>query len=53
VVQIIRESDAIGQAHDEARAFVGEALADLAPLPDDPARDALADLARYVTERTF
>jgi len=53
VVRLIRESDAIEQAHDEARGFVGKALADLATLPDTPTRDALADIARYVTERTF
>ncbi len=53
VVQIIRESDAIGQAHDEARAFVDKALANLDALPAAPARDALADVARYVVERTF
>ena len=53
VVQIIRESDAIGQAHDEARAFVDKALADLDRLPAIPERDALADIGRYVVERTF
>jgi geranylgeranyl pyrophosphate synthase len=53
VVQIIRQSDAIGQAHDEARGFIDRALADLDALPAIPARDALADVARYVTERTF
>jgi geranylgeranyl pyrophosphate synthase len=53
VVAIIRDSDAIGQAHDEARAFVDKALADLETLPPGPHRDALADVARYVVERTF
>jgi geranylgeranyl pyrophosphate synthase len=53
VVQIIRNSDAIGQAHDEARAFVDKALADLKALPSAPHRNALADVARYVVERTF
>jgi len=53
VVQLVRNSDAITQAHDEARAFIDQALADLATLPDAPAREALADLARYVAERTF
>ena len=53
VVQMVRESDAIDRALDEARAFVDDALADLEPLPAIPARDALADVARYVVERTF
>ena len=53
VVAIIRDSDAIQQAHDEARTFVGKALADLEALPDIPERDALADIAHYVVERTF
>ncbi|HEY81092.1 MAG TPA: polyprenyl synthetase family protein [Anaerolineae bacterium] len=53
VVQMVRESDAIDQALEEARAFVDEAMADLESLPAIPARDALADVARYVVERTF
>jgi len=53
VVLLVRDSDAIEQAHDEARAFVDKALADLEALPPAPHRDALADVARYVVERTF
>ncbi len=53
VVGMIRESDAIDQARAEAQAFVDQALADLAGLPPIPAREALADLARYVVERHF
>ncbi len=53
VVQMVRNSDAIEQAHDEARAFVEQALADLDALPALPARDALIDVARYVVERTY
>ncbi len=53
VVQLIRDSDAIEQAHDEARVFVEKALTDLAALPAIPEREALATVARYVVERTF
>jgi geranylgeranyl pyrophosphate synthase len=53
VVALIRDSDAIAQAHDEARTFIDAALADLEDLPAIVERDALADIARYVVERTF
>ena len=53
VVTIIRNSDAIEQAHGEARAFVNKALDSLETLPPGPHRDALGDVARYVVERTF
>ena len=53
VVQIVRESDAIAQSQDEARAFIDEALADLEALPPAPHREAMADIARYVVKRTF
>jgi geranylgeranyl pyrophosphate synthase len=53
VVQQVRNSDAIAQAHDEARSFIDRALENLQALPASPQRTALADLARYVVERTF
>ncbi len=53
VVRIIRESDAIPQAQEEARGFIHRALADLQLLPPGPHRDALADIARYVVDRTY
>jgi len=53
VVQMVRESEAIAQAHDEARAFIARALEDLAELPPTAHRRALADIAHYVVERTF
>ncbi|NOZ50719.1 MAG: polyprenyl synthetase family protein [Chloroflexi bacterium] len=53
VVRLIRESDAIPQAHAEARSFSEKAIAELMALPSAPQRDALADVARYVVEREF
>lgn len=53
VVALVRESDAIEQALEEARDFVNRALDDLTTLPAIPARAALADVARYVVERRF
>lgn len=53
IIQLIRESDAISQAHDEACSYSEKALADLMTLPPIPHRDALADVARYVVERKY
>ncbi len=53
VVQLIRSSDAIPQAHAEARSFSEKAIAELTALPAGPHRQALADIARYVVEREF
>lgn len=53
VVQLIRESDAIPQAHAEARAFSDKAIAELQVFPDSLQRQALIDVARYVVEREF
>ncbi|RME81961.1 MAG: hypothetical protein D6775_12180 [Caldilineae bacterium] len=53
VVRMVRDSDAIGRARDEAVSFVEQAIAALAPLPPGPHHDALNDIARYVVEREF
>lgn len=53
VVELIRDSDAIQQAQDEARDFSKKAIANLSALPPAPYRDALVELADYVVERKF
>ncbi|NPA27040.1 MAG: polyprenyl synthetase family protein [Chloroflexi bacterium] len=53
LVERIRSSGAIARAAEQARAHVAQALAALEALPASPEREALAELARYVTERTF
>ncbi len=50
-VTLIRESDAIEAAKEEARQFVAQAQQDLEILPDVPARAALRELADFVVER--
>jgi len=51
LVHAVRESAAIEEALNEARAFVVDAQAALAQLPDIPARRSLHALADYVVER--
>lgn len=53
VVQMIRTSDAIGEARKEAEQFVTAAIASLSSLPASPQREALEDIAHYVVERDF
>jgi geranylgeranyl pyrophosphate synthase len=50
-VQAIRESDIPQESYEMARGFCAAALAALAALPEDPARQALHDLTDYVLER--
>lgn len=52
LVESIRRSDAIQLAMDEAASHVENALAALAPFPASVEREALADLARYVIDRS-
>ena len=51
VVQAVRDSDAVGQALNEAKAYIGRAQAALAPMPDNEYRRALSDLAEYFVSR--
>ncbi|HEY64066.1 MAG TPA: polyprenyl synthetase family protein [Caldilineae bacterium] len=50
-VALIRDSDAIRLAQEEARDFIARAREALKTLPDVPAREVLADLADFVVER--
>ncbi|MDP9383316.1 MAG: polyprenyl synthetase family protein [Chloroflexota bacterium] len=50
-LQLVRDSDAVRLAHDEARKLVDEACAALLELPSGEARNALYDLGEYVLER--
>jgi geranylgeranyl pyrophosphate synthase len=51
VVRAVRASGAIGQALDEAKAYVARAQDNLAGLPDNLYRRALSDLAEYFVSR--
>ncbi len=53
LVEAIRESEAIAQAHAEAVSLVEEATTLLADFPDRPERYALAELAQYIVNRTY
>ncbi len=53
LVSRIRASDAIARASAMAREHIAQARRALESLPPRPERDALAELAQYVTERTF
>ncbi len=53
LVEAIRHSEAIAQAHAEAAALVEEAVALLQAFPDRPERYALEELARYIVNRTY
>jgi geranylgeranyl pyrophosphate synthase len=53
LIEWIRTSPAIGASRGEARRFAQAAQDALAPLPDNPYRRALLDLATYVVERTL
>ncbi len=50
-IDMIRNSDIIDQANAVARDFRDRAVAALEPLPETPARAALADVADFVLER--
>ncbi len=50
-LEAVRDSGAIEEAMEEARAYVRRSQEALAALPDHPARRALHDLAGYVVER--
>lgn len=52
-VERIRNSAAVPASVDQARDFIKRAKAALAPLPANPYRQALADLADFVVERTM
>lgn len=51
VITLIRNSPAIECAHEEAQRFAAQAKASLAPLPDNPYRQALASLADFAVAR--
>ncbi len=53
LVEAIRHSEAIAQAHTEAVALAEEAIALLSHFPDRPERYALEELARYIVNRTY
>jgi geranylgeranyl pyrophosphate synthase len=53
VVQAVRASGAIGQALDEAKAYVARAQGALSPMPDNEYRRALYELADYLVNRTL
>jgi geranylgeranyl pyrophosphate synthase len=52
LVEAIRSSDAIERSLTEARQFVDSAIAHLAQLPASPERNALQDLAQFMTQRS-
>jgi heptaprenyl diphosphate synthase len=49
---LLRESPALGRARDTVRAYAEAARADLADLPDMPARRALESLCDFIADRT-
>lgn len=51
VVQNVRASGAVQEAHAEARAYITRAQSELAAMPDNLYRRALADLAEYFVSR--
>ena len=51
VVRAVRDSGAIGRAHDEAKAYIARAQASLAGIPANEYRRALSDLADYFVSR--
>jgi geranylgeranyl pyrophosphate synthase len=51
LLESIRESGAIQQAHEEARHYVHKGLTGLMKLPESKERKALEDLAEYIVER--
>ena len=50
-MQSIRESQAVAQSLKEARALIDQSIAQLAGMPDEVAKSALEDLARYSVDR--
>lgn len=53
LIEAIRNSTAIQQAHAEAASMVQEAITLLGSLPDRPERYALQELAHYITNRSY
>jgi len=51
LVNSIRNSEPIHQAHDEARRFVEEGITALEQLPPSPEHDALVEMAKYFVDR--
>jgi geranylgeranyl pyrophosphate synthase len=53
VVQVVRASGAIGQALDEAKAYIARAKGALSPMPANEYRRALYELADYIVNRSL
>lgn len=51
LIHSIRDSEAIRQAHTEARRFVDEGITALEQLPPSPEHDALVEMAKYFVDR--
>ncbi|MFC0507570.1 polyprenyl synthetase family protein [Micromonospora costi] len=49
---LLRESPALKRARETVRSYAEEARAQLAPLPENPARRALESLCDYIADRT-